>query len=134
MWLTDRGQLQPKVVYPQDESRKLELNEKLTQRVVKKRHMLRIQHASTQGGDDFADSLCLPLIMDGEVSGALHLYRQDGLFEDAHLKLASSVANIMIRSLQRANRQATIEADNQRLASAAADTLELIGSANRWKH
>ena len=129
MWLTDRGQLQPKVVFPQDESGKLELNEKLTQRVVKKRHLLRIQHASSKGGDDFADSLCLPLIMEGEVSGALHLYRQDGLFEDAHLKLASSVANIMIRSLQRANRQATIEADHQRLASAAADTLELIGTS-----
>lgn len=129
MWLTDQGQLQPKVVFPEDGSGKLNLDERLTTRVVKNRHLIRIQHGDSEGGSGFADSMCLPLIMDDEVFGALHLYRQDSNFEDAQLKLASSVANIMIRSLRRANRLATIEADHQRLASANADTHELIGES-----
>lgn len=129
MWLTDQGQLQPKVVFPQDGSGKLNLDERLTTRVVKNQHLIRIQHGDSDGDSGFADSICLPLIMDDEVFGALHLYRQDSNFEDAQLKLASSVANIMIRSLRRANRLATIEADHQRLASANADTHELIGES-----
>lgn len=129
MWLTDQGQLQPKVVFPQDGFGKLNLDERLTTRVVKNQHLIRIQHGDSDGDSGFADSICLPLIMDDEVFGALHLYRQDSNFEDAQLKLASSVANIMIRSLRRANRLATIEADHQRLASANADTHELIGES-----
>ena len=129
MWLTDQGQLQPKVVFPEDGSGKLNLDERLTARVVRNRHLIRIQHGDSEGDSGFADSICLPLIMGDEVFGALHLYRQDSHFEDPQLKLASSVANIMIRSLRRANRLATIEADHQRLASANADTDELIGES-----
>ncbi|MGI9516752.1 MAG: sigma 54-interacting transcriptional regulator [Pirellulaceae bacterium] len=130
MWVTDHGQLQPKVVFPQDESGKLELNENLTQRVVKNKHVIRIEHGTSQhGGKGFADSICIPLIQDDETIGALHLYRQKSTFNDGQLKLASSVANIMIRSLKRANRQATMEADHQRLVSASADTDELIGES-----
>lgn len=129
MWLTDRGQLQPKVVVPNDESGKLQLDEKLTQRVVKNKHLIRIEHGTAASDSGFADSICLPLIRDDEAIGALHLYRRDNSFGEGQVKLASSVANIMIRSLQRANKQATIEADNQRLASAVADTNELIGDS-----
>ncbi len=129
MWLTDQNQLQPKVVFPQDESGKLKLDEKLTARVVKNKHLIRIEHGTGESSTGFADSICLPLIKDDVAIGALHLYRQSKAFNEGQLKLASSVANIMIRSLRRANRQATIEADNQRLASASADTNELIGDS-----
>ena len=127
MWLTDRGQLRPQVVFPEDKSGKLNLDEKLTKRVVKNKHMIRIEHGTNESEAGFADSICLPLIMDDETIGAMHLYRQNSSFNEGQLKLASSVANIMIRSLQRANRQASIEADHQRLVSATADTNELIG-------
>jgi transcriptional regulator with GAF, ATPase, and Fis domain len=129
MWLTDRGQLQPRVVFPVDESGKLTLDDKLTKRVVEHKHLIRVEHGTGESDTGFADSLCLPLIKDEEVVGALHLYRQNSSFNDDQVKLASSVANIMIRSLQRANRQATIEADRQRLAFASADSNELIGQS-----
>ncbi len=129
MWLTDQGQLQPKVVFPADESGKLQLDEKLTRRVVKQKHLIRIEHGTGKFESGFADSICLPLIMNEEAIGALHLYRQDQSFNDAQLKLVSSVANIMVRSLQRANRQATMEAEHQRLAFRSADTHELIGES-----
>jgi len=133
MWLTDRGQLTPKVVFPQDKSGKLKLDEKLTERVVKNKHLIRIEHGTGESDTKFADSICLPLIRGDEAIGALHLYRQNSTFNDEQVKLVSAVANIMIRSLQRANRQATIEADNQRLASAAADSNELIGDSEPMK-
>lgn len=129
MWLTDHGQLQPKMVYPEERSKELALNERLTKRVVSKKHAIRIEHSSTQHGKKYADSICAPIIIDDEVIGAVHLYRRKESFEDAHFQLASSVANIMARSLDRAHRQASLQADHDRLASAAADTNELIGDS-----
>ena len=128
MWLTDHGQLTPKVVFPNDPSNRLALNEKLTEKVVKKKHAIRIERSQSKKTVKYADLMCIPLIQGGEVFGALHLYRQAEAFRDAHFKLAGSVANIMVRSLARANRHATIAADHQRLVSAAADTDELIGT------
>ena len=85
MWLTDRGQLQPKVVFPEDKSGKLELDQKLTERVVKKKHMIRVEHAAGQS-DDFADSICVPLIKDDEVIGALEMSDADAANLVAFLK------------------------------------------------
>ncbi len=129
MWLSEQGQLQPKVVFPHDASGKLKLNDKLTERVVQDRKVIRIEHATSRHGADFADSICIPLVQEGQTIGALHLYRQNRGFSDSHFQLASSVANIMVRTLARANHQAVIEADNRRLASASADSDELLGDS-----
>ena len=129
MWLTDQGQLQPKVVFPEDKSGMLQLDEKLTERVVKNKHLIRVEHGTSQEDKQFADSICLPLIKERQVIGTLHLYRQSKAFTEGQLKLASSVANIMIRTLERANQHAKLEADNVRLAQASADTNELIGGS-----
>lgn len=129
MWLSDAGQLQPKVVYPHDQSGKLKLNEKLTELVVRDCKAIRIEHATGHHADDFADSICIPVVLENETVGALHLYRQNHGFTDSHFQLASSLANIMGRTLARANRQAMIEADNRRLASASADSDELLGDS-----
>jgi len=129
MWLTDRGQLQPKLVYPVEHSKNLELNERLTKRVVMNKHAIRIEHSSTQHGKKYADSICTPIIISDEVVGALHMYRRKDAFRDAHFQLASSVANIMARSLDRANRQAVLQADHDRLAKSLADSNELIGES-----
>ena len=129
MWLTDRGQLKPKQVFPVEHSKTLELNERLTKRVVMNKHAIRIEHSSTQHGKKYADSICAPIIIDDEVVGALHMYRRQESFRDAHFQLASSVANIMARSLDRANRQAVLQAEHDRLAEASADSNELIGDS-----
>ncbi len=129
MWLSDQGQLMPRFVLPVDESGKLSLNEKLTGRVVRDRKVIRIEHGTSLHGEAFADSICIPLIRAGQPIGALHLYRQSRGFDDSHFRLATSVANLMSRSLERANRQAVIVADNARLKSDAADAGELIGTS-----
>ncbi len=129
MWLSDNGELKPKVVFPREGSGRIRLNDKLTERVVRDKKVIRIEHGTSHHGSDYADSVCIPLIDDGKTLGALHLYRQNQPFPESHFHLASSVANLLIRSLVRANRHAAIQADNRRLASAAADTGELLGNS-----
>ena len=103
MWLNEQGELVPKMVIPDTESEKLVLDDDLTRRVVKKRQAIRIEHGTEDGPDSFADSICVPLIRDEEVIGAIHLYRQKKSFHDSHFQLAVAMANIMVRSLVRAN-------------------------------
>ncbi|MEM9410417.1 MAG: sigma 54-interacting transcriptional regulator [Planctomycetota bacterium] len=132
MWLNEEGNLKPKVVYPKEESEKLNLKEKLTQRVVKQRHAIRIEHGTSGSGDDqYADSICVPLISEDEVIGAIHLYRQKKAFHESHFELACAMANIMVRSLQNANRQASLAAEHLQLVQKSAATDELLGDCDK---
>lgn len=127
LWLTDRGGLRPKLVLPHNDSSALTLNEALTRRVVQERRAIRIEHSTSQAGAAFADSICVPLVLDNQVAGALHLYRQQGSFRDSVFPLVGAVANIMARALQRVHRLASLQADHDRLQTQVADTRELIG-------
>ncbi|MEE2827118.1 MAG: sigma-54-dependent Fis family transcriptional regulator, partial [Planctomycetota bacterium] len=130
MWLSDNGSLIPKFVYPLDCSHQLVLDEDLTRRVVKESHSIRIEHGTNKNGEEqFADSICVPLIQEEQVIGAIHLYRQEKSFFDSHFELACAMANIMVRSLARANRQASLVAEHSRLAQQSANTDELLGES-----
>ena len=131
MWLDDEGNLTPKYVYPDNESEKLNLNHRLTQRVVKQRHAIRIEHGTSDEEEQYADSICVPLISDDVVIGAIHLYRQHRAFHESHFELACAMANIMIRSLQTANRQKSLQAQHQQLMQKTAATDELLGECDK---
>ena len=131
MWLDDEGNLTPKQVYPDQDSEKLNLNHRLTQRVVKQRHAIRIEHGTTEQEDKYADSICVPLISDDVVIGAIHLYRQKKAFHESHFELACAMANIMIRSLQTANRHKSLEAQHEQLMQKSAATDELLGECDK---
>ena len=74
MWLNDEGALTPKHVFPKAQTEKLKLNDRLTQRVVKQKHAIRIEHGTSEQEERYADSICVPLIKDDEVLfGAIHL-------------------------------------------------------------
>jgi len=126
LWLNDKGELTPKIVFPEDQSNNLQLNAELTRRVVSQKRAIRIEQESTER---FADSICVPLISDEEVTGAIHLYRQNKPFHDSHFQLACAMANIMVRSLDRANRQASLAADHSRLVEKSATFDELRGES-----
>ena len=127
MWLNDEGNLTPKHVYPKKESDKLKLNDRLSERVVKQRHAIRIEHGTSEQEDQYADSICIPLISEETVIGAVHLYRDKKSFHDSHFELATAMANIMVRSLQRANQQASLEAEHSALVHKSAASDELKG-------
>lgn len=127
MWLNDEGNLTPKHVYPKKESEKLKLNDRLSERVVKQRHAIRIEHGTSEQEDQYADSICIPLISEETVIGAVHLYRDKKSFHESHFELATAMANIMVRSLQRANQQASLEAEHSALVHKSAASDELKG-------
>ncbi len=130
LWLSENGQLTPKIVFPDDQKDKIELNKELTKRVVVQQHAIRMEHETNKG---YADSICVPLITDGEVHGAIHLYRSKTPFDDSHFQLAGAMANIMVRSLERAYRTASLAADHSRLVQKTADSDELLGDCKKIK-
>jgi transcriptional regulator with GAF, ATPase, and Fis domain len=107
----------------------LKLDSQLTQRVVKQKRAIRVQHDTNHPGLGYADSICIPLVSDDEVIGAIHLYRQAKRFSDQHFQLAGAMANIMVRSLTRAVKHASLEAEHTRLSEKSAETSELIGES-----
>jgi transcriptional regulator with GAF, ATPase, and Fis domain len=126
LWLNDHGKLTPKIVFPEDQSENLTINEDLTRRVVTQKRAIRIEQETAEL---YADSICVPLISEEEVKGAIHLYRQNKPFHDSHFQLACAMANIMVRSLARANRQASLVAEHSRLVEKSATFDELLGDS-----
>jgi transcriptional regulator with GAF, ATPase, and Fis domain len=129
LWLSDDGKLKPKIVFPENQADVLKLDSQLTQRVVKQKRAIRVQHDTNHPGLGYADSICIPLVSDDEVIGAIHLYRQAKRFSDQHFQLAGAMANIMVRSLTRAVKHASLEAEHTRLSEKSAETSELIGES-----
>ena len=85
--------------------------------------------SSTKTDKKYADSICVPLISDREVKGAIHLYRESQPFHDSHFQLAGAMANIMVRSLDRANRQASLRERHKRLVQKTGNFDELLGES-----
>lgn len=130
LWLTESGQLKPKIIFPEEAHESIHLQPKLTERVIQKRRAIRVEHETELGASEkFLDSICVPVARGEEVIGAIHLYRQDHKFRDEHFRLACSAANIMSLSLARANREAVLEAENARLTKSTAESGELIGES-----
>lgn len=129
LWLNDEGVLIPKRVVPDTEANQLLLDEKLTRRVVKQKQAIRVEHGTGEGPDAFADSICVPLIDKEQVIGAIHMYRQKKAFHDSHFQLACALANIMVRSLARANRSAALAAEHSRLVQTTAASDDLLGES-----
>lgn len=128
LWLSDEGELTPKVVFPKELADQLKLDPELTKRVVAQQHAIRFEY-DTKGKEDFADSICVPLNSDGVVKGAIHLYRTKSSFQDSHFNLATAIANIMVRSLERANRHTALAVDHSRLVQKSAAFDELLGES-----
>ena len=132
LWLNDQDKLVPKFMVPENAFDTLELRDDLTKRVVAQKHAIRVEHDSSIAGRQ-ADAICVPLISDDTVKGAIHLYRKGDTFHDSHFELACAMANIMARSLKSANQQAMLAAEHSRLVSSSALSDELIGESDEMQ-
>ncbi|MFT7630084.1 MAG: two-component system response regulator HydG [Mariniblastus sp.] len=128
LWLSEEGKLTPKLVIPEDRAEKLNLDPNLTRRVVQQKHAIRVEH-DTGNDKDVADSICVPLIDEGQVKGAIHLYRDTNPFHNSHFQVACAMANIMVRSLARANRLSSLAASHSRLVEKTATFDEMKGES-----
>ncbi len=134
LWLNDSGKLVPKIFVPEDAIKNLTLRDDLTKHVVAKKHAIRVEYESGVKGKS-ADAICVPLIDEDseQVLGALHLYRKGGTFHDSHYDCAQAMANILMRSLKRANRKASLVAEHSRLVEKSARSDELIGESKEME-
>src|SRR5690606_15256694 len=74
-----------------------------------------------------SDAICVPLLHNGTLVGAIHLYQEEGSFPQLTFEFAISVANILVVALVRARQQASLAADHQRLVAQSGNFSELIG-------
>lgn len=133
LWLSDDGQLKPKMVLPPEAAEVIELSESLTDLVSRQQHAIRVDLKGSANEEHFADSICVPLVHESKTLGAIHLFREAGHFRDADYQISRSLATILVRSLVQARRQAALVADQSRLKHAIAETDELIGESKPMK-
>ena len=134
LWVSDDGEhLNTQMVLPEQPSNRVPLSEALTRLVLLDRRAVWIANQRSQRQSDslqhYADALCVPLLNEGQVVGAIHVYLEQGRFRQAHFDFAISVANILAVALVRARYEQSLEVSYERLKQKSAGTDELIGAS-----
>lgn len=127
LWIDDQGQLKPQKILPANFADRLRLSKKLTERVSREGRAVWIKDKLTSSNSEFADAICVPLLNDSTVLGAIHLYREAGKFEQAHFDFAISAGNLLSVALESSRSQASLSAEHDRLIQRSADFNELLG-------
>jgi Nif-specific regulatory protein len=133
LWVSDDGQLKPKLVIPEGAADSVRLSDSLTDMVIRQAKAIWVDDQKPAGGSSalahFADALCVPLRSENQTLGAIHLYLERGRFRQADFDVAIPVANILTVALVRARREALLREDNRRLSAKSAVFDELIGDS-----
>jgi two-component system response regulator HydG len=131
--LTDQGDLRPRMVVPLDSAPHAELSKGLTELVCQQKQAIWIANqragSTTDSLEHYADALCVPLVREGTVLGALHVYLEHGRFRQSDFDFAISIASITTLALVRVIRERTISADYQSLVAKLPDQGEIIGES-----
>ena len=144
LWVTDQGELQPKLVIPQEATPRATLNASLTAMVLKQGRAVWVANqgrGSGEGGErggQYADAVCAPLVRRGpngkrQTLGAIHVYLADGRFRQSDFDFAISVANIVAVALARARHVSALESDYRRLVGQEPGFDELIGESEKMQ-
>lgn len=131
LWIDDQGELKPQLIIPAAMSDRLKINKKLTERVSCEGRAIWIKNQLTSQDreNSIADAICVPLLSDSSVMGAIHLYREEGMFEQEHFDFAISAGNMLAVALESSRAQASMTAEHQRLLERSGDFKELIGES-----
>ena len=131
LWMNETGQLKAKFVVPEEAADQVRLSDSLTELVCQQGHAVWIANQRESSDADslqhFADALCIPLLNEGTLRGAIHVYRDQGRFTQSEFDFSVSVANILVVALVRARRQTSLEADLQQLAAKSPGYDEMLG-------
>ncbi len=132
LWLNDEGELKPRLVVPPDATPHVKLSHSLTEMVSRQGQAVWItkHHAGEQVDslEHFADALCVPLVHDEAVLGAIHVYLEHGRFRQSDFDFTISLANITTVALVRARRERNLSVDYQHLVAKLPNQGEIIGN------
>jgi Nif-specific regulatory protein len=133
LWATETGQLRPKMVIPEEAASQVQLSERLTELVCRQGRAVWIDNQKVGATSDslqhFADAICVPLLHQTSLRGALHIYREHDGFSQNEFQFVLSVANILVVALVRARRETNLAVDFQRLAAQSPGYDEMIGQS-----
>ncbi len=133
LWLGDDGTLRPWHVMPPDAPHHVALSKTLTEMVCQDRQAIWVANQRSRDAvetiESYADALCVPLVHDDAVLGAIHAYLEQGRFRQNDFDFLISLANITTVALVRARRERTLSTDYQNLASKLPDHSEIIGTS-----
>ncbi len=125
----------PRIVEPEDAAVNAALSKQLTQRVQRdgrrvwlKEDLARLDHSDSLL--PFNDAVCVPLRAEGVALGALHAYNNtDRFFTQRQVRLCEMIANFTASHLARLQLCRSLEAENTRLRSHAADADDILGDS-----
>lgn len=133
LWVTEEGELKPQTIIPLTTRGRISLSRTLTSLVLEQRRAVWVANQENpQTGDSlkaYADALCVPVIQEGKVLGALHIYLGQGQFRDIDFDFAITVAQVFGVALARTRKQARLSADHARLAHRIGETNEILGDS-----
>ena len=133
LWITDDGQLKPKLLTPANAASRATLSKSLTEMVCRQGNAVWINNQKagpqSQSLQHYADALCVPLVHNGKIMGAVHVYLDRGRFHQSDFDFAISLANITAVALQRARREQSLSFDLKRLAVKNAQLGEMVGDS-----
>ncbi|MEX0978037.1 MAG: sigma 54-interacting transcriptional regulator, partial [Pirellulales bacterium] len=131
--LTDQGDLKPRLVIPPDATAHAVLSKDLTELVCRQKQAIWVanQRAGEAMGDlqHYADALCVPLVTDGTILGAIHVYLEHGRFRQSDFDFTISLSSITTVALVRALRERNLSTDYQNLVAKLPDQGEIIGNS-----
>jgi two-component system, NtrC family, response regulator HydG len=133
LWASEDGQLKPKLVIPDDQSSKIHLSDALTDKVLRMGNAVWIDNhdigPSPEESLHYADAICVPLMHDKKIMGAIHVYRETGRFHNTDFDVAIHSARILTIALVRARENATLKVAHQRLVNKVAAFDQLLGES-----
>lgn len=130
LWVDDQGELRPQKILPPQFEEKIRLNKELTERVRDGGAAVWIKDQLSSEEAEFADAICVPLVDGDSVTGAIHLYREHGEFEQSHFDFAISAGNMLAVAMESTLNKASLSAEHTRLVQRTGDFHELIGDCS----
>ncbi len=131
LWLNDNGELKPRLVIPPNAGRQVALSKSLTEMVSRQGQAVWITNhragETSESLEHYADALCVPLVHDTNVLGAIHAYLGHGHFRQSDFEFAISLANITTVALVRAQRERNLTTEYRHLVAKLPDQGEIIG-------
>jgi Nif-specific regulatory protein len=131
LWLNDNGELKPRLVIPPSATGQVTLSKSLTEMVSRQGQAVWVTNhragETSESLEHYADALCVPLVRDGAVLGAVHAYLEHGRFRQSDFEFAISLANITTVALVRAQRERNLSTEYQHLVAKLPDQGAIIG-------
>ncbi len=126
-WVDEDEKMRPKSALPADQPHPTP-SERLTDLVCRQGTAVWLKQ---ERGElkEFASAICVPLVHEDAPLGALHVFAEKNEFTDDQYKFILNFANVMVRALTRARKQAAIKVAHERLVQNSANFDELIGDS-----